>query len=90
MMYDWGGQGWSGQSWGIVGWIVMGLVMVLFWGTIITVAVMLLRRSAWHRELPSGGQAQPGAERILDERFARGEIDEPEYTARRTALRAKG
>ena len=79
--------GWSGGSGGMAGWIAMAVLMVLFWGGVVTVIVVLLRR-------PHSGQGMPGmhpshdeAERILRERFARGEIEETEYLARRAALR---
>ncbi|MCB5294615.1 SHOCT domain-containing protein [Arthrobacter sp. SO3] len=85
MMYGWDG------SWGTGAWILMALVMLLFWGGVVTVVILLLRRGQ--------GPAAPGpygpyaphdeAERILNERFARGEIDESELTARRAALRRK-
>lgn len=80
MMYGWD------QSWGIGGWIAMGLMMLLFWGGLITVVILLLRGSH------SGGRGLSGpphddSERILNERFARGEIDEIEFKARRAALR---
>jgi putative membrane protein len=61
--------------------------MVVFWGGVITVIVVLLRRP--HSD-PGAAGMRPShheAERILHERFARGEIDETEYLARRTALR---
>lgn len=85
MMYGWDG------SWGTGAWILMALVMLLFWGGVVSVVILLLRRGQ--------GPAAPGpygsdaphdeAERILNERFARGEIDENELTARRAALRRK-
>ncbi|HEY8914217.1 SHOCT domain-containing protein [Lacisediminihabitans sp.] len=79
MMYGYGGQ------WGVLGWVVMGLVMLLFWGGVVTAVVLLLRRRS------DGDVPRPrgieDAERILNERFARGEIDEQEFTARRAALR---
>ncbi|HAM27981.1 MAG TPA: hypothetical protein DCP11_15130 [Microbacteriaceae bacterium] len=80
MMYGYGAQ------WGVIGWVVMGLLMLLFWGGVIAVvAVMLFRRR------PEGDAPRPraheDAERILNERFARGEIDEEEFTTRRAALR---
>ena len=79
--------GYGGDSWGMTGWIAMAVLMVLFWGGVVAVLVVLLRR-------PHPGQGMPGmhpsheeAERILRERFARGEIEETEYLARRAALR---
>lgn len=82
MMYGWDG------SWGIGGWIAMGLMMLLFWGGLVTVVILLLRGSG------SGGRGFYGpphddSERILNERFARGEIDETEFNARRDALRRR-
>lgn len=82
MMYGWGG------NIGIGGWIAMGLMMLLFWGGIATLVVFLLRGNH------TGGQGFYGppnddSERILNERFARGEIDETELTARRAALRRR-
>lgn len=77
--------GWGGNS-GIGGWIVMGLMMLLVWGGIATLVVLL-------RGNHSGGRGFQGpsddSERILNERFARGEIDETELTARRAALRRR-
>ncbi|RAX48132.1 SHOCT domain-containing protein [Arthrobacter sp. AQ5-05] len=82
MMYGWDG------SWGAGAWIAMGLMMLLFWGGLAAVVIVLLRGGH------SGGRnnyGPPGddAERILNERFARGEIDETEFTARRAALRRR-
>jgi putative membrane protein len=74
--YNWDhhwGYGWVGA-------LVMIITMIVFWGGLITVAVLLLRRLGHH------GSAQDGAQRILDERFARGEIDKDEYEARSRAL----
>ena len=82
MMY-----GWYGGDWGIGAWIVMALTMVLLWGGIIAFVVLLVRRppggSITHSPTPS----HHVAESILNERFARGEIDEDEYNSRRVALR---
>ncbi|MET4781586.1 SHOCT domain-containing protein [Glaciihabitans sp. UYNi722] len=79
--------GYGGDSWGMGGWIAMAVLMVVFWGGVVAVIIVLLRRS--HSD-PGATSARPShheAERILHERFARGEIDETEYLARRTALR---
>ncbi|MDD1478518.1 SHOCT domain-containing protein [Arthrobacter sp. H16F315] len=84
MMY-----GWDGNGWGIGAWVAMALLMLIFWGGVVTVVVLLVRRPH-----PGEGPAalrppHHDAERILTERFARGEIDEQEFTAKRTALRRR-
>ncbi|MBT1003886.1 SHOCT domain-containing protein [Paenarthrobacter sp. DKR-5] len=80
MMYGWGG------NWGLGGWIAMAVMMLLFWGGVVTVVVLLLR-GARPGGPGFGGSPHGDAERILSERFARGEIDETELRARREALR---
>ena len=79
--------GWGGDSWGMGGWIAMAVLMVLFWGGVVTVIVVLLRRTHSDQVTTGVHPSHHDAERILHERFARGEIDETEYLARRTALR---
>ena len=70
-------------AWGWFGVVMMIVTLVLFWGGLGTIAYLVLRR------LGRGGghEVNRTAEQILDERFARGEIDEDELTARRSALR---
>ncbi len=82
MMY-WDG-GWSG------GWIVMLLVMFAFWALVIVGIVALVRYTGHETQPPAGTGQWQSAERILDERFARGEISEEEYTRRRQVLRGTG
>ena len=79
MMMGWyhDGMGWSG-------WIVMTLAMVAFWALVVFAVVALFRggqRSA--DSTPDRGDPM----KILEERFARGEIDEDEYHARSSVLR---
>ncbi len=77
---------WYG-GWG--GWIMMALVMVLFWGGLITAIVLAIRGlsgGASQQNRP-GPWVSPPAEDLLAARFARGEIDEDEYRRRMTALR---
>lgn len=92
---DWGGWGMhDGMGWG--GWLFM-ILFVLLVVALVAALVMVLVRSTG----PAGGAA-PGAgvgagpdatrgpsvaESLLDERFARGEIDEEEYRRRRSVLR---
>lgn len=79
--------GWGGDSWGIAGWISMAVLMILFWGSVVTVIVVLVRRPHRDGAMIGAHPTHHDAERILNERFARGEIDETEYLARRAALR---
>lgn len=75
--YD-GGPGWAG-------WLAMSLMMVVFWGLLIAGGIALFRGFR-----PEGRESRPGgttdALKLLDERFARGEIDIDEYTERRDIL----
>lgn len=69
-------------------WVVMGIVMLLLWGALIALVVWAVR--SYHSPtVPSGGPTTSlrRSDEILAERFARGEIDEDEYRARREALR---
>lgn len=81
------GRGWNGGGWDGGAWLAMMLVMVMFWGAVITAIVLFVRAPRGHRD--DHAQAGPGrdpARAILNERFARGEIDVEEYTKRRDAL----
>ena len=77
-------MGWfhDGMGWG--GWLVMLLSMVAFWALVVWVVVALFRDTR-----PGDAvQAHHTPQHILEERFARGEIDETEYRARTGVLRA--
>ncbi len=71
------------DGWGWGAWLVMTIFMVVFWGLVAWVVVTVIRGSS--------GTERPrdSAEDILAERFARGELDESEYTGRLDALRSK-
>lgn len=82
---------WNG-GWGWGGWILMTLVMVVFWGLVITAVVLTIRYLAGeggHHDRVGGRSAQTGgrAEDVLAERYARGEIDDDEYRRRVTLIR---
>ena len=80
MMY---GYGWS---WGWM--LAMGVVMLLVIAGIF-VAVMFARRGSGRR-IAAGGDAAASrsqAQAILEERIARGEIDEDEFRRRSETLR---
>ena len=77
-------MGWyhDGMGWG--GWIVMTVAIVAFWALVVY-AVLALFRTQRSGESTSDRRDPM---QILDERFARGEIDEDEYHARSSVLRA--
>ena len=85
MMY-WYGSGMSGW-----GYALMTVSMILFWGAVIYGIVLLVRyfgRSGQPPAAPSqSAEAPPSPERLLAERFARGEIGEEEYRQRLAVLR---
>ncbi|QBJ96016.1 SHOCT domain-containing protein [Rhodococcus sp. ABRD24] len=73
-----------GMGWG--GWALMILVMVLFW-TLVVVGVMALFRTMREDRRTPPDPKRPSGQQILDERFARGEIDAEEYRIRTDQLR---
>lgn len=81
MMQNWNdGVGWFNWSWMIV-------MMLLVWGGAVAVIVFLVR-SAQPRQ-PSAERPALDSTAILEERFARGEIDETEFKQRRAVLQGK-
>jgi len=80
---------WNGDHMGGWGYAMMIVSMLLFWGLLITGIVFLVRYGVSSRQSGAEGSvASP--ERILAERFARGEIDESEYKARLAVIRRGG
>ncbi|MHC4433952.1 MAG: SHOCT domain-containing protein [Planctomycetota bacterium] len=83
-------QGVSGREfyghhdWGYGHMIFGGLMMLAFWAGIIVLIVLAVRwASSSGRERPSGRQS---ALEILQERYARGEIDHDEFEQRKQLL----
>jgi putative membrane protein len=75
---------WYGEDPGWGGWLLMTFGMIAFW-TLVVVAVIALVRGL----RDDGSQRRPAEvdpRRLLDERFARGEIDAEDYKARRELL----
>jgi putative membrane protein len=69
---------WAGPGWGLVGF----LVMAAFWILVVMIIVALIRGGGARRGL-GGGSA---AVKVLEERYARGEIDRDEFQERRRYL----
>jgi putative membrane protein len=82
---------WNDSGWGLGAWLLMSLMMIVFWGGLIALAVWLVRSL---RTDNNPTQAAPSpfarADEVLAERFARGEIDEDEFTRRRALLHSSG
>jgi len=74
----------DGYGMGPWGWVLMTVFTLAFWGLIVWAVVTLVRRLP-----PAGGPRESSARDILDERFARGEIDEEEYRRRLAALEGR-
>ena len=86
MMWDDGDGRWSGMHDGGSGWFMAFLMLVLVVAVVVA-AVALLRGTVQPtsgRGVPAPRAADPRA--ILQERFARGEIDEPDFRARMRAI----
>lgn len=77
-------MGWyqDGTGWG--GWLVMAVAMIAFWALVVVAVIALFRGVTSSRD--SSSRQDPMD--ILDQRFARGEIDEDEYHARSAVLRS--
>lgn len=83
-MHMWGG------GFGPGGGIFPLISMLIFWAVIIVGAVLIIRmlnRNARFTPAPAG---QPKALDILQERYARGEIDTADYEERRRTLTVTG
>jgi putative membrane protein len=79
-MWFWG----SGAAWW--GWLLGCIGMLVFWGVVIC--------AIWYVVTHAVSSAEPArrdgaAERILDERLARGEIDSGEYVRLRDTIRGE-
>jgi len=76
------------SAWGW-GWLGLGAIhMALFWGVIILLVVVLVKvLSGLGNDRGPGGGAEDDPLKILEQRFARGEIDEEEFERRRRRLR---
>lgn len=74
-----------GLGWG--GWVLMIVVIVAFWGLVVAGVLALFRSMRTDHTVSFDPDAR--AREILDERFARGEIDAEEYRFRGDELRAR-
>lgn len=95
MMHHWNG------AWGIGNWLLMGFGMLVLWTLVVGLVVWAVRSTGTRHTGPgwppapigsgvptrqAAGRPPATARDILDERYARGEIDDEDYRARRDAL----
>ena len=88
----WDDAGWGGGMWGMHGWGGWWALAVMFGILLLVVAaaaVLAVSLGRPRQQEPPAEQGATGADRLLDERFARGEIDEQEYLHRRAVLRGR-
>jgi putative membrane protein len=81
-----GGGYWHHDSWGWGHMLFGSLMMILFWGGLILLIALAVRyfgQGSADRERAAGVKTP---RQILEERFARGEIDKDEFEQRRQAL----
>ena len=74
-------------GWGVGAWLMMALITLAVLALIVAGVVALNRRSHSSTPPPLAGTGGSDALRTLNDRFARGEIDEAEYTKRRDLLK---
>lgn len=78
MMHDFWNMGWGGGMW-------FGPIIMIALPILVIALIVWLVRSLSSRGSPTGSADRTPNE-ILDERFARGEIDEQDYERRRKML----
>ena len=73
---------------GMGGWgmVLMTISSLLFWGLVIAGIVALVRYAGRSSHVGAPPGDRPTPQQVLAERFARGEIDEDEYTRRLQVL----
>jgi putative membrane protein len=77
---------WGHGGWGTGDWVAMSLMMALLWSGLIALVTWLIR-SARDERLARPPVRTP--DELLSERFAKGEVDEDEFTRRRELLHSR-
>jgi putative membrane protein len=91
MGHGFNGQGWgfsNGMGWG--GWLMMSIFAVVCLAVLVAVVYWLLQAPRSDITAPPReGLPRPLTEATLDERFARGDINEDEYLRRKSLLESR-
>jgi putative membrane protein len=81
-------MGWGHDPWMSGGWAAVALGMLVFCGLVVALVVWTMRSRLSTRPPASGEEGRATSpDNLLAQRFARGEIDEDEFTRKRAALR---
>ncbi len=78
---------WHDGGWGWGAWLATGILMLAFWGFVAWLIVTLARHSGGTGRATKAGP--DGALRILERRFASGDIEEDEYRESRDLLHTR-
>lgn len=82
---------WDNGAWSIGDWVAMSLMMAAFWGAIAALVVWVVHSLSNKPSPTSSNPRQPASpDDVLADRFARGEINEDEFTSRRAVLHGTG
>ena len=84
-----GDREWWFSSWGWGHMAFGGAMMIVFWSGVILLVVLLARGIGGLGYRDRRSPNRPSPLEILQERFAKGEIDQKEYDERRQVLSAK-
>jgi putative membrane protein len=85
-MMGWWNHGWGLGSWEMI--LIGGLMMLLFWGGLFTLLFFVIRAATGRSSTSNAGGSEDEANRILDKRYAQGEIDAEEYRQMKNDLKA--
>jgi putative membrane protein len=78
---------WNHGAWDVGDWLAMSLMMLVFWSLVAGGIVLLVRSLSDKPTRTDGDQrTKTNADDVLAERFARGDINEDEFTRRRALL----
>ncbi len=78
---------WNNAGWGASDWLGMSFMMLIFWAAVAAVVFWVVRGVRRAPPVNLEPTAVDQADRVLAGRFARGEIDEAEFTRSRAMLR---
>lgn len=79
-------MGYDDANWGATEWLTMSLIMLLFWGLLAGLVVWAVRNLRTGSESVQPRDGRGRADELLNERYARGDIDEAEFLHRRGLL----